>query len=141
MGSPHLRIIDTSTLVAAERRRRSVAEILSQVHSSFGEITAALSVVTLVELAHGVERAKLPDQRTQRQAFLDDLTANIKICPVTADIARLAGRISGLQANRGIVLPFEDPLIGATALHHGGEVVTTNVRHFEMIPGLVVRKL
>jgi predicted nucleic acid-binding protein len=98
-------------------------------------------VVTLVELAHGIERANLEVHREQRQAFLDDLIADMVVFPVTAGIARLAGKISGQLGRRGFTVPFEDLLIGATALHRGCDVVTANIRHFEMIPGLVVRKL
>ena len=97
--------------------------------------------MTLVKLAHGIERAKLDAQRQRRHAFLDDLIADMTIYPLTAQIARLAGKISGQEAERGITLPFEDLLIGATALHLGFEVVTGNVRHFEMIPNLVVKQL
>ena len=100
-----------------------------------------MSAVTLVELAHGIERAKQEAHRERRQAFLDDLISDLKIYPLTAAIAQLGGRISGQQARLGIVLPFEDLLIGATALHHGCEVITESVRHFEMIPNLVVKKL
>jgi tRNA(fMet)-specific endonuclease VapC len=134
-------IVDTSTLVTAERRKHSVREIFAQLHELFGETEAGLSAVTLVELAHGMERAELDIHRRHRQAFLDDLIADIKIYPLTTEIALLAGRISGQQARHGISLPFEDLLIGATALHHGCEVVTGNVKHFEMIPDLVVKKL
>jgi tRNA(fMet)-specific endonuclease VapC len=58
--------------------------------------------------------------------------------PVTAEIAELAGRIEGEQAARGISIAFEDLLIGATALHMNYAVVTLNVRHFQLIPGLSV---
>jgi predicted nucleic acid-binding protein len=134
-------IVDTSTLVSAERRKHSVREIFAQLHELFGETTVGLSAVTLVELAHGIERAELENHRARRQAFLDDLIADIKIYPISTEIALLAGRISGQQARRGINLPFEDLLIGATALHHGCDIVTGNVKHFEMIPNLVVKKL
>ncbi len=60
---------------------------------------------------------------------------------VTIGIALLAGRISGDQGRRGITMPFADLLIGATALLHRCEVVTENVRHFEMMSGIVVKKL
>jgi predicted nucleic acid-binding protein len=133
-------IVDTSTLVTGERRKHSVREIFAQIREVYGEAGVGLSAITLVELAHGIERAKLDIHRDQRRAFLDDLISDIRIFPLTAEIARLAGRISGQQASRGIVLPFEDLLIGATALHHGCEVITENARHFEMIPGLVVKK-
>ena len=61
--------------------------------------------------------------------------------PLTTEIAQLAGKISGQEAGRGITLPFEDLLIGATALYLRFEVVTNNVRHFQMIPSLVVRQI
>ena len=67
-------ILDTSTLVTAERRGHSVRQIFTQLHAAYGEAEPSLSVVTLVELAHGIERAKLDAQRQRRQAFLDDLS-------------------------------------------------------------------
>ena len=60
---------------------------------------------------------------------------------LTDEIAERAGLISGQEAERGITLPFADLLIGATALHLGFEVVSKNVRQFQMIPNLVVRNL
>ena len=63
------------------------------------------------------------------------------VYPLTDVIAERAGIISGREAERGITLPFTDLLIGATALHLGFEVVTENVRHFAMIPNLVVKQL
>lgn len=61
--------------------------------------------------------------------------------PVTAEIANRAGVISGQEAGRGFTVPLEDLLIGTTALQLGFEVATHNVRHFEMIPSLVVKQL
>ncbi|HEV2688755.1 MAG TPA: hypothetical protein VGV35_09380 [Bryobacteraceae bacterium] len=43
--------------------------------------------------------------------------------------------------SQGISIDFPDLLIGATALHLGFAVVTLNVRHFQMIPGLSVVQL
>jgi predicted nucleic acid-binding protein len=37
-------------------------------------------------------------------------------------------------------VPFEDLLIGVTALELGFDVLTENVGDFEMIPGLTVKK-
>lgn len=134
-------IVDTSTLVIAERRKHSVRELFGQLRDVCGDTAIGISVVTLVELAHGIERANLEAHREQRRAFLDDLIADMVVYPVTAGIARLAGRISGQQGRRGVTVPFEDLLIGATAPHHECDVVTANIRHFEMIPGVVVRTL
>ncbi len=40
-----------------------------------------------------------------------------------------------------MVIPFGDLLIGATALSIGFSVLTTNLRHFQKIPGLSVMQL
>jgi predicted nucleic acid-binding protein len=133
-------IIDTSNLVTLERRGHGVAEILEQIQRACGETRAGLSAVTVVELAHGIERAKTEAQRQRRKMLLEELRAATTVRPLTDEIAERAGAISGRQAERGVILPFADLLIGATALHHGFEVVTENARHFETIPDLVVKK-
>ncbi|HEY1902168.1 MAG TPA: hypothetical protein VGG56_07055 [Terracidiphilus sp.] len=50
----------------------------------------------------------------------------------------LAGRIDGEQTARGVVIPFVDLLICATALSLGFSVMTANIWHFQRIPGLNV---
>jgi predicted nucleic acid-binding protein len=52
----------------------------------------------------------------------------------------LAGSV-GEQAAKGIKIPFDDLAVGASALEQGYAVATLNLRHFRMIPGLVVRQL
>jgi predicted nucleic acid-binding protein len=52
--------------------------------------------------------------------------------------AEIAAQIDAEQKAQGIVIPFADLLIGATALSLGFSVLTTNLRHFRLIPGLEV---
>lgn len=61
--------------------------------------------------------------------------------PYNDQTALLAGRIDGEQTARGVLIPFPDLLIGATALSLGYSVLTANVRHFNLIPGLNVMSL
>jgi tRNA(fMet)-specific endonuclease VapC len=133
-------ILDTSVIVRAERRGRSVAEILAQVRDTYGETEVGMSVVTIAELTHGVERSKSEQQRQRSQAFVDDVLAAFTAYPVTAGIAQRVGVISAQAAKQGITVPFEDLLIGATALELGFELATHNARDFERIPGLVVKQ-
>ncbi|MBV8846950.1 MAG: PIN domain-containing protein [Bryobacterales bacterium] len=134
-------IADTSALVTAERAGHSVAETLEKMRDIFGETEIGLSVVTVVELTHGIQRAKIEDQRTRRQAFVEDARAAMTVHSLTDEIAQRAGTISGQLAEKGISVPLADLLIGSTALHLGYGVLTENTRHFEVIPGLVVRRL
>ena len=112
-------ILDTSVLIAGERRGEGVQAILQRVQAAQGEQDGALSVVTLVELTHGIYRARTDAARARRRAFSEELRRDVAVHPVTAEIAELAGRIEGEQASRGVSIAFEDLLIGATALHLG----------------------
>lgn len=131
-------ILDTSVLIAGERQGEGVQAIIQRVLTRHGEQDAALSVVTLVELTHGIYRARSDADRERRRAFTQELRRDVAVIPVTAEIAELAGRIEGEQAARGISIAFEDLLIAASALHMNYAVVTLNLRHFQMIPGLSV---
>ena len=133
-------ILDSSILIAGERRGESVPQILKRIQNAYGEMDSALSVVTIVELTHGIYRAKNDADRERRSAFCTELRRDVVVHPVTVEIAELAGRIEGEQAARGISIAFEDLLIGATALDLGYAVATANVRHFQIIPDLQVKR-
>jgi tRNA(fMet)-specific endonuclease VapC len=82
-----------------------------------------------------------PCGRNVRRQTRDELRRDMLVHPVTTEIAELAGRIEGEQATRGVSITFEDLLIGTTALPLDYAVVTINVRHFQVIPGLTVVQL
>jgi predicted nucleic acid-binding protein len=134
-------ILDSSILIAGERGGESVREILNRVKAAQGETESALSAVTIVELTHGIYRAKSAPDRERRREFTEELCRDMVVHPVTLEIAQLAGKIEGEQAARGVSIAFEDLLIGATALHLHYSVATLNVRHFRLIPGLSVVQL
>ena len=131
-------ILDSSVVVAAERQGRTVRQILEHFRTGYGDIEIGLSVVTVVELTHGIQRANLEERRKRRQAFVDELIRDVPVHPVTVETAKLAGRIEGEQAEQGVSIAFEDLLIAATALQLGFGVATGNVRHFQQVPGLNV---
>ena len=131
-------ILDTSILIAGERRRETVKQLMQRIHAIFGEAEAALSAVSVVELTHGIYRARTDADRERREAFRDELCRDTIVHPLSVEIAQLAGRIEGEQAAKGIAIAFEDLVIRATALYFGFEVATFNARHFKFIPGLRV---
>lgn len=134
-------ILDSSILIAAQRRGRTVWQILDQVRSAQGEIEVGVSVVTIAELVHGAYRAKTQEQRDRRLEFIERLASDVPTYPVTLEIAQLAGRIEGQEEAKGVQLAFEDLLIGVTALHLGYSIATLNVRDFQRVPGLSVVQL
>ncbi|PYU44534.1 MAG: VapC toxin family PIN domain ribonuclease [Acidobacteria bacterium] len=97
--------------------------------------------VGLTELVHGIYRAQTAEARSRRDSFIRELLNDVEVYPYTKETALLAGKIDGEQQSRGIIIPFGDLLIGATALEVGYSMVTANVRHFRLIPGLTVVQL
>ena len=134
-------ILDSSVLIAGERRGDSLRQVIDRIRAACGDTESALSAITILELTHGVYRARTDAERVRRQAFADELARDMIVHPVSLAIARLAGRIEGEQAARGITIAVQDLIIGATALHIGFDVVTLNARHFQAIPGLNVVSL
>lgn len=51
-------ILDSSLLIAGERHGQRVWDILERAKASQGETENALSAITVVELTHGIYRAK-----------------------------------------------------------------------------------
>jgi predicted nucleic acid-binding protein len=134
-------VLDTSVIIAAERRGHSVSEILEQIKKIHGEAEIAISVMSIAELVHGAYRAQTQVQHRRRLDFIGRLSSDVPVHPLTIDIARLVGRIEGEQASAGIQISLEDLVIGATALHLGYEVATLNLRDFQRIPGLSVIRI
>ncbi len=131
-------ILDSSVLIAAERKGRNARQALAEIAVRAAGEDIALSVVTLLELAHGAARANTPQRKATRQQFIQELMAAVPVHPVSAAVALRSGQIDGESTSKGINLPLSDLLIGVTALQLGYRVATGNVRHFEAVPGVSV---
>ena len=134
-------ILDSSVVIAAERRGDTVAAMLKQIVAATGDQRAVLSAVGLTELVHGIYRAHTAEARNRRDAFIRELLNDVEVYPYRKETALLAGKLDGEQQGRGGTIPFGDLLIGATALEVGYSLLTVNARHFRMIPGLSVVQL
>jgi tRNA(fMet)-specific endonuclease VapC len=134
-------ILDSSVLVAAERQGKNARQILTAISTKTNETEIGLSVVTLIELAHGASRADTPERKAKRRQFIRELQTAVPVYSVTAPLGLRAGEIDGENQSRGVRVPLSDLLIGVTALELGYSVATANVRHFQMIPGLSIVRL
>jgi predicted nucleic acid-binding protein len=134
-------ILDSSVVIAAERRGDNVTQMLKQIVAATGDQRAVLSAVGLTELVHGIYRAQTAQSRSRRESFIRELLNDVEVYSYAKETALLAGKIDGEQQSRGITIPFGDLLIGATALEVGYSVLTVNVRHFRLIPSLTVVQL
>ena len=134
-------ILDSSVLITAERQGLNARQMLAAISSAIGGDEIGMSVVTLIELAHGAARADTLERRAKRKQFIQELLLALPVHPITVPVALRTGQIDGENTARGIRLPLSDLLIGATALELGYTVATANIRHFQMIPGLSVLAL
>ena len=122
----------------AERQGQNA--VLQFIQAGTGNDEIAVSVVTVLELVHGIVRADTVSRRDKRQRFLDELMSVVPVHAVTVQVGMRAGQIDGYSQAKGVRIPLSDLLIGVTALELGYAVVTHNVRHFRMIPNLVVNQ-
>ena len=134
-------MLDSTAVVAAEREGKNARQLLESVALEAGDDSIARSVITVMELAHGVARAETLERRERRQRFLDELLIGVPIQPITAPIALRAGPIDGRSRAGGVSIPLADLPIGVSALELGYAVGTGNIRHFQLIPGLDIVRL
>jgi len=106
-------MLDSTAAVAAERQGKNARQLLEEAALRTGDDEIAISVITVLELAHGISRADTPERRDKRQRFLDELLTGVPIQPVTVRIA----------------------------IELGYRVGTSNVRHFQQIDGLDIVRL
>lgn len=134
-------VLDSSILIAAERRKLTPEQAIETVQQAVGEVPIALCSVTVAEIGHGIYRADTHETRSRRRKFLDELKATVPIYPVTEITAEIVAQIGGDQAAKGINLPLGDLIIGACALELGYAIGTSNARDFNRIPGLNIIQL
>ena len=130
-------ILDSTVFISAERSGQSASALLDRLLSRYDE-DLAIAAMTVTELAHGIARAETAGRRQMREAFLNDLLQMLVVHPLSAEFALRAGLLDGDLSSQGMRVATGDLLIGATALGLDYGLLTANVRHFKMIPGLRV---
>lgn len=127
-------IVDTTILIAAERRQFDMPAFLS----SLGEVPVALAAIAAAELLHGVERAAAAAQRVRRGAFVESVLAAIPIVPFGLPEARRHAQVWAELERSGNLIGPHDLQVAATALAGDFAVATLNRREFERVPGLTL---
>jgi tRNA(fMet)-specific endonuclease VapC len=95
-------VLDSSVLIAAERRKLTAADTIESVIKAIGELPIVVSPVSIAEVGHGIYRASTPELRARRRLFLDELKATIPIHPVTEATAEIIARVGAEKAAKGI---------------------------------------
>lgn len=121
-----MKVIDTTVAVDHLRGSATAADLLRRLLNEDEQIVA--SELVRFELLAGVRA----DELHPLEQFFSALTW----IPVDEAIARVAGSLARDHRKGHSGIDDADYLIAATALVLDADLLTTNVRHFPMLPGL-----
>lgn len=125
-------IIDTCTWIEFFHGRNGIKERIEEITPE----QIGVSEVTLAELIYGAikssdyERHIKEPQRLRRDVTVYDISE------VFEEYGRIRCELKKIRKNLDSEIGQFDILIGATALHYGLTVVTDNLKHFSLMPGV-----
>lgn len=122
-------VLDTNTVLDYFRGKGRVAERLLAIKPS--EI--AVPAISVYEVWVGVLGSQNPKRR--REQFEQFLSV-VEILPFGAEAGLRAAELRHKLERTGEAIGPLDTLIAATALTHGGVLVSRNLREFARVPGL-----
>ena len=125
-------ILDTSVLVAAERGRFDVAELLA---ANPGQ-DIAIAAITASELLVGAIKSRDDTHRVRRTAAVEARLARIPLLEFGIIDARQHALLQVTLERGGVPINAHDLLIAATALARGFSLATLDLKHFSRVPGL-----
>jgi tRNA(fMet)-specific endonuclease VapC len=124
-------ILDSTVLVAAERRGDRLAGMLTD------EDDVAIAALTAAELLVGVEMAGAR-QRERRQAFVEDVLSALPVETYDLEVARAHAALLAHTLRSGRPRGRHDLVIAATAVARRRSVVSDDAAGFEDLPGVAL---
>ena len=109
-------VLDTSVLIASERRGESVASVLEHLQRTHGEDEIIISAISIIEFTHGIYHAQTESQRRKRQEFVEEIYGDLQVQPLTFEIAQLAGRIEASRRPSAMFFPLRSGDWGHSAV-------------------------
>jgi tRNA(fMet)-specific endonuclease VapC len=129
-------LVDSSIVIGLERRGQGLRELFTAAPDE----ALAIASITASELLVGAFRADTSDRRQRRLAFVEAVFDRIPVVPFDLRAARVHAHVLAVLTASGRVIGPNDLLIAASALAEGCAVLTENIREFERVPGLIVRR-
>ena len=134
-------LIDTSSLIAAERGELDLEKLLRDSRVSYDDDDeVAIAAVTASELLHGVHRLKGGLRQARAERFVEELLDRLPVMPFDLAAARVHARLGAELAAKGAAIGAHDLLIAATAVSIDFDVATRDLRSFPKIAGLTLRR-
>ena len=125
-------ILDTCTWVEYFHHRHGVREHVEKLAT----VQLSASEVTLAELTYGaINSADYERHIKEPQALRRDVKI-YDISEVFEEYGRIRCALKKIRKDLDREVGQFDMLIGATAFHYGLTVVTDNIKHFSLMPGV-----
>ncbi len=121
-----MKVLDTNVAVDHLRGKPEAVALLEGLVRRGEEVVA--SEMVRLELLAGV--------RPSERAALEEFCSALGWIPVNEDISRTAGELASKHRRSSQGIDIVDYVIAATALILGAELLTTNVKHYPMLPDL-----
>lgn len=125
-------ILDTNTWIEHFHQRNGVTQHLMALSTT----QIFVSEVTLAELTYGAYNSNDYERHIQEPQWLRRFITVLPISDVFEEYAQIRCALKQQKKTLDKEIGNFDILIGATALHYGLTVVTDNVKHFELMPGV-----
>lgn len=124
-------LLDTNIVIYVIKRRP--IQVLDVFNMNANRM--AISVVTLAELLHGVEKSSQP---AANLAVVEDFCSRLQVLPYTPKAAQHYGSIRASLESDGKPIGVNDLHIAAHARSEGLILVTNNEKEFSRVPALQV---
>lgn len=121
-------IIDTDVCIELLKGNKKILQRRDRYEDPIG-----ISFMSVAELYYGAEKSTNP---TRNRSAIEGLLLTLDIVQPEISILKRSGSIKAELQKAGSMIPDADIIIAATALETGSRLVTSNLKHFERVPGL-----
>ncbi len=129
-------LIDITVLAGLQLRNMRIDEVLAIAPDE----PTALAAISASELMVTVHRAKSSEARSEREAFVRQVLDAFPVLSFDERAAEAYAEALVVFTAAGGVIRASDLIVAATAMANGYALLTDNVRDFERLPDLEVRR-
>lgn len=128
----HKYILDTCTWIEFFHKRNGVPEHVKAI----GRTNLCASEVTFAELTYGAINSNDYERHIKEPQWMRRDIVIYDISDVFEEYGQIRCALKKIRKDLDKEVGQFDMLIGATALHYGLTVVTDNIKHFSLMPGV-----
>ncbi|MCB9291551.1 MAG: type II toxin-antitoxin system VapC family toxin [Lewinellaceae bacterium] len=124
-------LIDTDIISYFLKGDQSVARKIVEYSREHGKLS--ISIITYYEIAGGLEYKLATRQKEKFEAFVDN---HCEIINLSKESIKISAEEYGRLRRDGITIGSADLFIAGIAIQKGYDLITNNIRHYQVIDGL-----